>query len=198
MFICKHSAFFPQKVLFCPVKEALAVDWSGEKAQAALKRTAPDYFLLQGETWRWSHQPGLCWAQCWSWVGSSVSSPQCYILNLSEWPAVNPEVPQHLLMLPLQNWSKPLFSWQEFWVFSCLRVELFAFYLLQWGLTEEPSLNLGRSFCLRLPYLPFIVPGFSLVEWAIFQGFDRKILVDLAPVPDSFNCLLLIFILECV
>lgn len=34
-------------MLFCPVKEALAVDWSGEKAQAALKRTAPDYFLLQ-------------------------------------------------------------------------------------------------------------------------------------------------------
>ncbi|KAH0508793.1 SUMO-activating enzyme subunit 1 [Microtus ochrogaster] len=36
-----------KKVLFCPVKEALEVDWSGEKAKAALKRTAPDDFLLQ-------------------------------------------------------------------------------------------------------------------------------------------------------
>uniref|UniRef100_A0A8C6Z9M4 SUMO1 activating enzyme subunit 1 n=2 Tax=Nothoprocta perdicaria TaxID=30464 RepID=A0A8C6Z9M4_NOTPE len=32
---------------FCPLKEALAVEWSGEKARAALRRTAPDYFLLQ-------------------------------------------------------------------------------------------------------------------------------------------------------
>ncbi|NXH73788.1 SAE1 enzyme, partial [Hydrobates tethys] len=39
------SAGFP--VVFCPLKEALAVDWSGEKAKAALKRTTPDYFLLQ-------------------------------------------------------------------------------------------------------------------------------------------------------
>ncbi|NXS59068.1 SAE1 enzyme, partial [Brachypteracias leptosomus] len=37
----------PQRVVFCPLKEALAVDWSGEKAKAALKRTTPDYFLLQ-------------------------------------------------------------------------------------------------------------------------------------------------------
>ncbi|KAF1507796.1 SUMO-activating enzyme subunit 1, partial [Eudyptula minor] len=36
-----------QRVVFCQLKEALAVDWSGEKAKAALKRTAPDYFLLQ-------------------------------------------------------------------------------------------------------------------------------------------------------
>uniref|UniRef100_A0A8C5KVY1 THIF-type NAD/FAD binding fold domain-containing protein n=1 Tax=Jaculus jaculus TaxID=51337 RepID=A0A8C5KVY1_JACJA len=35
------------KVVFCPVKEALEVDWRSEKAKAALKRTAPDYFLLQ-------------------------------------------------------------------------------------------------------------------------------------------------------
>lgn len=39
-----------QRVVFCQLKEALAVDWSGEKAAAALKRTAPDYFLLQGES----------------------------------------------------------------------------------------------------------------------------------------------------
>ncbi|NXA22946.1 SAE1 enzyme, partial [Ibidorhyncha struthersii] len=36
-----------QRVGFCQLKEALDVDWSGEKAKAALKRTAPDYFLLQ-------------------------------------------------------------------------------------------------------------------------------------------------------
>ncbi|NXC78468.1 SAE1 enzyme, partial [Anhinga anhinga] len=43
------NAFSPpsQRVVFCQLKEALAVDWSGEKAKAALKRTAPDYFLLQ-------------------------------------------------------------------------------------------------------------------------------------------------------
>uniref|UniRef100_A0A2R9ALI4 SUMO1 activating enzyme subunit 1 n=1 Tax=Pan paniscus TaxID=9597 RepID=A0A2R9ALI4_PANPA len=35
------------KVVFCPVKEALEVDWSSEKAKAALKRTTSDYFLLQ-------------------------------------------------------------------------------------------------------------------------------------------------------
>jgi ubiquitin-like 1-activating enzyme E1 A len=40
---------FQQKVVFCPLKEALDVDWSGEKAKATLKRTTSDYFLLQGE-----------------------------------------------------------------------------------------------------------------------------------------------------
>ncbi|XP_055471505.1 SUMO-activating enzyme subunit 1 isoform X2 [Psammomys obesus] len=43
-----ETTMVKKKVLFCPVKEALEVDWSGEKAKAALKRTAPDYFLLQG------------------------------------------------------------------------------------------------------------------------------------------------------
>ncbi|CAO2626914.1 SUMO-activating enzyme subunit 1, partial [Lemmus lemmus] len=42
-----ETTMLKKKVLFCPVKEALEVDWSGEKAKAALKRTAPDYFLLQ-------------------------------------------------------------------------------------------------------------------------------------------------------
>ncbi|NXC34168.1 SAE1 enzyme, partial [Campylorhamphus procurvoides] len=32
---------------FCPLREALAVEWRGEKALAALRRTSPDYFLLQ-------------------------------------------------------------------------------------------------------------------------------------------------------
>nr|KAF6407958.1 SUMO1 activating enzyme subunit 1 [Molossus molossus] len=36
-----------QKVVFCSVKEALEVDWGSDKAKAALKRTTPDYFLLQ-------------------------------------------------------------------------------------------------------------------------------------------------------
>lgn len=31
------------------MKEALEVDWSSDKAKAALKRTTSDYFLLQGE-----------------------------------------------------------------------------------------------------------------------------------------------------
>ncbi|KAF6718153.1 SUMO-activating enzyme subunit 1 [Oryzias melastigma] len=32
---------------FCPLKEALEVDWTTEKAKAALKKTPLDYFLLQ-------------------------------------------------------------------------------------------------------------------------------------------------------
>lgn len=44
-------AFLQQKVVFCSVKEALEVDWGSDSAAAALKRTAPDYFLLQGEAW---------------------------------------------------------------------------------------------------------------------------------------------------
>ncbi|KAJ8256566.1 hypothetical protein COCON_G00187180 [Conger conger] len=32
---------------FCPLKESLEVDWTSEKAKASLKRTPPDYFLLQ-------------------------------------------------------------------------------------------------------------------------------------------------------
>lgn len=45
----KPSCLSPQKAAFCSVKEALEVDWSSDKAKAALKRTASDYFLLQGE-----------------------------------------------------------------------------------------------------------------------------------------------------
>uniref|UniRef100_A0A8B9ZDU1 Uncharacterized protein n=1 Tax=Buteo japonicus TaxID=224669 RepID=A0A8B9ZDU1_9AVES len=46
----KPKEFFTQfdaRVVFCQLKEALAVDWSGEKAKAALKHTTLDYFLLQ-------------------------------------------------------------------------------------------------------------------------------------------------------
>ncbi|XP_015352133.1 SUMO-activating enzyme subunit 1 isoform X2 [Marmota monax] len=43
-----ETTMVKKKVVFCPVKEALEVDWSTEKAKAALKRTTSDYFLLQG------------------------------------------------------------------------------------------------------------------------------------------------------
>ncbi|XP_075463131.1 SUMO-activating enzyme subunit 1 isoform X2 [Ascaphus truei] len=36
-----------KKVQFCQLKEALEIDWSSEKAKAALKRTPADYFLFQ-------------------------------------------------------------------------------------------------------------------------------------------------------
>ncbi|NWI87579.1 SAE1 enzyme, partial [Pitta sordida] len=46
-----HPVLFPlwnsQRLEFCPLREALAVEWRGDKAAAALRRTAPDYFLLQ-------------------------------------------------------------------------------------------------------------------------------------------------------
>ncbi|XP_030402525.1 SUMO-activating enzyme subunit 1 isoform X1 [Gopherus evgoodei] len=42
-----ETTMVKKRVVFCQLKEALAVDWSSEKAKAALKRTAPDYFLLQ-------------------------------------------------------------------------------------------------------------------------------------------------------
>lgn len=37
-----------QTASFCPLKEALEVDWTSEKAKAGLKRTPVDYFLLHG------------------------------------------------------------------------------------------------------------------------------------------------------
>ncbi|TFJ99028.1 RAS protein activator like-3 [Platysternon megacephalum] len=42
-----ETTMVKKRLVFCQLKEALAVDWSSEKAKAALKRTAPDYFLLQ-------------------------------------------------------------------------------------------------------------------------------------------------------
>ncbi|NXH15898.1 SAE1 enzyme, partial [Bucco capensis] len=42
-----ETTMVKKRVVFCPLKDALAVDWSEEKAKAALKRTTPDYFLLQ-------------------------------------------------------------------------------------------------------------------------------------------------------
>ncbi|XP_074075283.1 SUMO-activating enzyme subunit 1 [Macrotis lagotis] len=42
-----ETTMVKKKVVFCPLKEALEVDWSSDKAKAALKRTTCDYFLLQ-------------------------------------------------------------------------------------------------------------------------------------------------------
>ncbi|XP_064149957.1 SUMO-activating enzyme subunit 1 isoform X2 [Loxodonta africana] len=42
-----ETTMVKKKVVFCPVKEALEVDWRSEKVKAALKRTTSDYFLLQ-------------------------------------------------------------------------------------------------------------------------------------------------------
>ncbi|XP_051693349.2 SUMO-activating enzyme subunit 1 [Oryctolagus cuniculus] len=42
-----ETTMVKKKVVFCPIKEALEVDWSSDKAKATLKRTTSDYFLLQ-------------------------------------------------------------------------------------------------------------------------------------------------------
>ncbi|XP_007941067.1 SUMO-activating enzyme subunit 1 [Orycteropus afer afer] len=42
-----ETTMVKKKLVFCPMKEALEVDWRSEKAKAALKRTTSDYFLLQ-------------------------------------------------------------------------------------------------------------------------------------------------------
>ncbi|XP_062996779.1 SUMO-activating enzyme subunit 1 [Elgaria multicarinata webbii] len=42
-----ETTLVKKRVAFCLLKEALAVSWSTEKAKAVLKRTTPDYFLLQ-------------------------------------------------------------------------------------------------------------------------------------------------------
>ncbi|XP_050193400.1 SUMO-activating enzyme subunit 1, partial [Myiozetetes cayanensis] len=42
-----ETTMVKKRLEFCSLREALAVEWRGEKAAAALRRTAPDYFLLQ-------------------------------------------------------------------------------------------------------------------------------------------------------
>uniref|UniRef100_A0A8C6CT38 SUMO-activating enzyme subunit 1 n=1 Tax=Moschus moschiferus TaxID=68415 RepID=A0A8C6CT38_MOSMO len=59
-----ETTMVKKKVVFCSVKEALEVDWSSDKAKAALKRTTPDYFLLQGTAF-------LRWPQCVQWLEGS-------------------------------------------------------------------------------------------------------------------------------
>ncbi|XP_039910115.1 SUMO-activating enzyme subunit 1, partial [Hirundo rustica] len=42
-----ETTMVKKRLEFCQLRDALAVEWRGEKATAALRRTAPDYFLLQ-------------------------------------------------------------------------------------------------------------------------------------------------------
>uniref|UniRef100_A0A8V0Y0Y8 SUMO1 activating enzyme subunit 1 n=1 Tax=Gallus gallus TaxID=9031 RepID=A0A8V0Y0Y8_CHICK len=42
-----ETTMVKKRIHFCPLKDALNPDWSSEQAQAALKRTSPDFFLLQ-------------------------------------------------------------------------------------------------------------------------------------------------------
>ncbi|EPY76729.1 SUMO-activating enzyme subunit 1 [Camelus ferus] len=60
-----ETTMVKKKVVFCSVKEALEVDWSSDKAKAALKRTTSDYFLLQGEDLKPSFpMSALCFDFC--------------------------------------------------------------------------------------------------------------------------------------
>ncbi|KAF6079319.1 SUMO1 activating enzyme subunit 1 [Phyllostomus discolor] len=63
-----ETTMVKKKVVFCSIKEALEVDWSSDKAKAALKRTTPDYFLLQARPF--AH---LCESPvirpCWTYPG---------------------------------------------------------------------------------------------------------------------------------
>ncbi|XP_068106829.1 SUMO-activating enzyme subunit 1 isoform X1 [Hyperolius riggenbachi] len=42
-----ESTMIKKKIDFCRLKDALEIDWSSEKAKAALKKTPADFFLLQ-------------------------------------------------------------------------------------------------------------------------------------------------------
>ncbi|XP_077174767.1 SUMO-activating enzyme subunit 1 [Paroedura picta] len=42
-----ETTMVKKRMAFCPLKEAFGITWSTEKGQATLKRTTPDYFLLQ-------------------------------------------------------------------------------------------------------------------------------------------------------
>ncbi|KAE8585568.1 hypothetical protein XENTR_v10021357 [Xenopus tropicalis] len=42
-----ESILVKKKVQFCPLKDALEIDWHSEKAKSALKKTPTDFFLLQ-------------------------------------------------------------------------------------------------------------------------------------------------------
>uniref|UniRef100_G1LNZ6 SUMO-activating enzyme subunit 1 n=1 Tax=Ailuropoda melanoleuca TaxID=9646 RepID=G1LNZ6_AILME len=59
-----ETTMVKKKVVFCSVKEALEVDWSSDKAKAALKRTTSDYFLLQGTA-------SPRWPRCVRWLEGS-------------------------------------------------------------------------------------------------------------------------------
>nr|KAF6281935.1 SUMO1 activating enzyme subunit 1 [Pipistrellus kuhlii] len=59
-----ETTMVKKKVVFCSLKEALEVDWSSDKAKAALKRTTPDYFLLQAQMRYWRPQSPVPCAMC--------------------------------------------------------------------------------------------------------------------------------------
>ncbi|XP_042748462.1 SUMO-activating enzyme subunit 1-like, partial [Lagopus leucura] len=42
-----ETTMVKKRIHFCPLKDALNPDWSSEQMQAVLKRTSPDFFLLQ-------------------------------------------------------------------------------------------------------------------------------------------------------
>ncbi|XP_063793713.1 SUMO-activating enzyme subunit 1 isoform X2 [Pseudophryne corroboree] len=42
-----ESTMIKKKIEFCQLKDVLEIDWNGEKAKAALKKTPADFFLLQ-------------------------------------------------------------------------------------------------------------------------------------------------------
>ncbi|KAM9591651.1 SUMO-activating enzyme subunit 1-like isoform 2-T2 [Morphnus guianensis] len=61
-----ETTMVKKRMVFCQLKEALAVNWSGEKAKAALKRTTLDYFLLQATaSLKWL--PSVLWSEV-SWA----------------------------------------------------------------------------------------------------------------------------------
>ncbi|XP_026577252.1 SUMO-activating enzyme subunit 1 isoform X2 [Pseudonaja textilis] len=67
---------------FCLLKDALTLSWSSEGAKAALKRIAPDYFLLQGSlTTGPSPQQFLLLRWCKGQWGGRMPGPQPPILN---------------------------------------------------------------------------------------------------------------------
>lgn len=42
-----ETTMVKKRIHFCPLKDALNLDWNNEQIQAAMKRTSPDFFLLQ-------------------------------------------------------------------------------------------------------------------------------------------------------
>uniref|UniRef100_A0A8C2SRJ0 SUMO-activating enzyme subunit 1 n=1 Tax=Coturnix japonica TaxID=93934 RepID=A0A8C2SRJ0_COTJA len=45
-----ETTMVKKRIHFCPLKDALNLDWNNEQIQAAMKRTSPDFFLLQAGT----------------------------------------------------------------------------------------------------------------------------------------------------
>ncbi|XP_011825127.1 PREDICTED: SUMO-activating enzyme subunit 1 isoform X1 [Mandrillus leucophaeus] len=116
-----ETTMVKKKVVFCPVKEALEVDWSSEKAKAALKRTTSDYFLLQGPVsagpssqqlllLRWHEGEWDCRVP-WPQVNSRLGKPRRCQLQHSRLYSLSPSFRRHLqarkteVIGPVQNIS---------------------------------------------------------------------------------------------